>query len=103
MDYEYMVVTDHAIQQFQRHDRDAGLLDVAHAIQNGIDVDEDTARPFRGLHGARKAQQKSYYVLVPSRRGMFVLGKENGKWVVITYLRFQQMQEDLAWELWPYE
>ena len=101
MDYTYMVVTNHALQQYRKHDPHADTLDIAHCVQDGIDLDEDTARPFRGLQGKRKAEQESFYVLAPSRRGMFVLVHEDGKHVVITYLRFQQTQEDLAWELWP--
>jgi len=101
MDYRYLVVTDHALQQFQQHDPDATLLTLARALRDGIDLDEDLARPFRGLIGKRKTSQVTYYVLAPSRRGMFAVIEEGGKKVVITYLRFGAQQENLAWDFWP--
>lgn len=102
MDLSEIRVTHHAWERYQIHHPSAGRGEVREAVRYGVEVDEGTARPLIGRGWSNPHSNKTYYRLAPDRRGIFAaVDRPEGGVVIVTYLRFQKMQEEFAKKHWP--
>jgi len=91
-------VTVHARDAFRIHHEGVDFDTVLEALDASIEIDTGVALNLVGRPG-KVGKTRDRYRLAPDRRGLFV--DDNG--TVVTYLRFQQTQEDFALKHWPIE
>ena len=89
-------ILPHALARFRVHHPHASLAKVRRAVEAGERIETETALYLVGRPGRVGATQ-DVYLLAPSRRGLFPVDAGT----VVTYLRFQQVQEAFALEHWP--
>ncbi len=96
-----IVPTKHAVHRLREHHARAGRGDVQLAVGLGEPIEPATAR-FRVGRRSRPSARRDVYVLAPDRQGLFVLIPSEGRsWLVVTYLRFGELQHRFAIQRWP--
>ena len=88
---EQIQVTDHALDQFRLHHPAAEVDDLLDSLLAGK---IESAQFAAAITGRLTIDTVAYYVLPQDTRGMFVV--KRGDHTVITYLRFQAVQQRIA-------
>lgn len=92
-------ITFHAVERYALHHPDSSEVEVAHAVEQALEVAPQAALPLIGRNSTRPTS--SIYRLAEDRQGLFVLETTPGRFIVVTYLRFGPWQAQLAERIWP--
>ncbi len=95
-----MSVRSHALDRYREHYPGATKRDVLQAATYGVDVTIPMGRTLAGRPvDYPGCDNLDWYILSPSRRGMFVARRDTGD--IRTYLRFGISQQQFVLEHWP--
>lgn len=100
-------ITTHALDRLAEHFEGINARSARGMVNRALEVDAGSILPVLGRRSQKPGARPSRYFLVESRSGVMVIEPELGTrpnnmpWVVVTYLRLEQSQQDLVNRLWP--
>lgn len=96
------IPTNHALDRYRIFYPTASDEDLLQALSEGFEIDPQSAHAITGRNSRGLPLKKgTIYIMHKHRTGLFAVDKRNR--VVVTFLRFNQHQEEHVLRLWPVE
>lgn len=96
------IPTHHALDRYRIFYPTASDEDLLQALSEGFEIDPQSAHAITGRNSRGLPLKKgTTYIMHKHRTGLFAVDKRNR--VVVTFLRFNQHQEERVLSLWPVE